>query len=77
MVKRSGPPNAAAPSSDDDCFVRLRGLPFGCSKEEIAQFFTGIVFSKYVLFVFSELLPLVMELGLLLVLIWVDLFRCG
>ena len=41
MVKRSGPPNAAAPSSDDDCFVRLRGLPFGCSKEEIAQFFTG------------------------------------
>ncbi|XP_032791605.1 heterogeneous nuclear ribonucleoprotein H2 isoform X1 [Daphnia magna] len=42
MVKRSGPPNAAAPSSDDDCFVRLRGLPFGCSKEEIAQFFTGL-----------------------------------
>lgn len=44
MVKRSGPPNAAAPSSDDDCFVRLRGLPFGCSKEEIAQFFTGKIF---------------------------------
>lgn len=31
---------------DDDAFedacVRLRGLPFGCSKEEIAQFFTGL-----------------------------------
>lgn len=26
---------------DDGC-VRLRGLPFGCSKEEIAQFFSGI-----------------------------------
>lgn len=27
-------------SSGDAC-VRLRGLPFGCSKEEIAQFFIG------------------------------------
>ncbi|GFY76188.1 heterogeneous nuclear ribonucleoprotein H [Trichonephila inaurata madagascariensis] len=25
-----------------DACVRLRGLPFGCSKEEIAQFFTGM-----------------------------------
>ncbi|XP_071039079.1 heterogeneous nuclear ribonucleoprotein H3 isoform X2 [Parasteatoda tepidariorum] len=25
-----------------DACVRLRGLPFGCSKEEIAQFFTGL-----------------------------------
>lgn len=24
-----------------DACVRLRGLPFGCSKEEIAQFFIG------------------------------------
>lgn len=24
--------------------VRLRGLPFGCSKEEIAQFFTGNIY---------------------------------
>lgn len=52
MVKRSGPPNAAAPSSDDDCFVRLRGLPFGCSKEEIAQFFTGTVFSDLTYYIF-------------------------
>lgn len=37
VVKRSGPSHGV---SDDGC-VRLRGLPFGCSKEEIAQFFTG------------------------------------
>lgn len=37
MVKRSGPSFGC---NDDGC-VRLRGLPFGCSKEEIAQFFTG------------------------------------
>ena len=41
MVKRSGLNSAMTTSTDDDCFVRLRGLPFGCSKEEIAQFFTG------------------------------------
>lgn len=29
-----------------DACVRLRGLPFGCSKEEIAQFFTGNVICK-------------------------------
>lgn len=28
-----------------DACVRLRGLPFGCSKEEIAQFFTGNMLS--------------------------------
>ncbi|XP_044742864.1 heterogeneous nuclear ribonucleoprotein F-like isoform X2 [Chrysoperla carnea] len=28
-------------SNEDGC-VRLRGLPFGCSKEEIAQFFSGL-----------------------------------
>lgn len=38
VIKRSGPTYGA---NDDGC-VRLRGLPFGCSKEEIAQFFTGI-----------------------------------
>ena len=26
---------------DDEGVVRLRGLPFGCSKEEISQFFNG------------------------------------
>ncbi|XP_072401410.1 heterogeneous nuclear ribonucleoprotein H isoform X1 [Diabrotica undecimpunctata] len=38
VVKRSGPSSGL---NDDGC-VRLRGLPFGCSKEEIAQFFTGL-----------------------------------
>ncbi|XP_018574155.1 heterogeneous nuclear ribonucleoprotein H isoform X1 [Anoplophora glabripennis] len=38
VIKRSGPTYG---SNEDGC-VRLRGLPFGCSKEEIAQFFTGL-----------------------------------
>lgn len=37
VIKRCGPTYG---SNEDGC-VRLRGLPFGCSKEEIAQFFTG------------------------------------
>ena len=37
VVKRSG----ADHSNMSDACVKLRGLPFGCSKEEIAQFFTG------------------------------------
>lgn len=39
VVKRSG---LNMENVMDDGCVRLRGLPFGCSKEEIAQFFTGI-----------------------------------
>ncbi|KAB0801900.1 hypothetical protein PPYR_04086 [Photinus pyralis] len=38
VIKRCAPMNG----SDEDGCVRLRGLPFGCSKEEIAQFFTGL-----------------------------------
>ncbi|KAA0203402.1 hypothetical protein HAZT_HAZT000863 [Hyalella azteca] len=30
------------PDNKDDCCVRLQGLPYGCSKEEILQFFTGL-----------------------------------
>lgn len=41
VVKRSGMNLENA--MDDGC-VRLRGLPFGCSKEEIAQFFSGILY---------------------------------
>ncbi|KAH7932377.1 hypothetical protein HPB51_029320 [Rhipicephalus microplus] len=37
VVKRSG---AHQQDSLNDGCVRLRGLPFGCSKEEIAQFFS-------------------------------------
>ncbi|XP_077521376.1 heterogeneous nuclear ribonucleoprotein F-like isoform X1 [Amblyomma americanum] len=39
VVKRSG---AHQQDSLNDGCVRLRGLPFGCSKEEIAQFFSGL-----------------------------------
>ncbi|XP_076349056.1 heterogeneous nuclear ribonucleoprotein H3-like isoform X1 [Tachypleus tridentatus] len=39
VIKRTGAHQQDALS--DGC-VRLRGLPFGCSKEEIAQFFTGL-----------------------------------
>jgi heterogeneous nuclear ribonucleoprotein F/H len=39
VVKRSG---LNLENAMDDGCVRLRGLPFGCSKEEIAQFFSGI-----------------------------------
>lgn len=35
-----------------DACVRLRGLPFGCSKEEIAQFFTGNVLNSLRVFIF-------------------------
>lgn len=45
VIKRCGPTYG---SNEDGC-VRLRGLPFGCSKEEIAQFFTGMVFYKQIL----------------------------
>ncbi|XP_017777377.1 PREDICTED: heterogeneous nuclear ribonucleoprotein H-like [Nicrophorus vespilloides] len=38
VIKRSG----AQFGANEDGVVRLRGLPFGCSKEEIAQFFSGL-----------------------------------
>ncbi|KAK3886362.1 hypothetical protein Pcinc_009467 [Petrolisthes cinctipes] len=39
VVKRAG---FGVSGGEDDGCVRLRGLPFGCSKEEIAQFFSGL-----------------------------------
>ena len=47
VVKRSGLNFENA--MDDGC-VRLRGLPFGCSKEEIAQFFSGMLVLPFYLF---------------------------
>lgn len=38
MVKRSGPNQVMG---NNDAVIRLRGLPFGCSKEEVAHFFSG------------------------------------
>lgn len=40
VMKHNGPNDAS------DGTVRLRGLPFGCSKEEIVQFFQGILRSS-------------------------------
>jgi heterogeneous nuclear ribonucleoprotein F/H len=46
VVKRSG---LNLENAMDDGCVRLRGLPFGCSKEEIAQFFSGMFVLCYLL----------------------------
>ncbi|TNN56266.1 Heterogeneous nuclear ribonucleoprotein H2 [Liparis tanakae] len=40
VLKRSGP---ADYESCSGCMLRLRGLPFGCSKEEIVQFFSDTI----------------------------------
>ena len=37
-VKQSGPRDLM---TEMEAIVRLRGLPYGCSKEEIANFFSG------------------------------------
>lgn len=56
VVKRSGPSYGC---NEDGC-VRLRGLPFGCSKEEIAQFFTGKTYFKNLLrMYFTVITPIV------------------
>uniref|UniRef100_A0A8D0G4H6 RRM domain-containing protein n=1 Tax=Sphenodon punctatus TaxID=8508 RepID=A0A8D0G4H6_SPHPU len=39
VLKHTGP---NSPDTANDGMVRLRGLPFGCSKEEIVQFFSGL-----------------------------------
>ncbi|XP_012496564.1 PREDICTED: heterogeneous nuclear ribonucleoprotein F-like [Propithecus coquereli] len=39
VLKHSGPHGA---DGANDGFVRLRGLPYGCTKEEIVQFFSGL-----------------------------------
>lgn len=38
VMKHTGP---NCPGTVGDGLIRLRGLPFGCSKEEIVQFFSG------------------------------------
>lgn len=37
----TGKHNGPNDTTNDGTVVRLRGLPFGCSKEEIVQFFQG------------------------------------
>uniref|UniRef100_A0A3B1J9Y3 Heterogeneous nuclear ribonucleoprotein H1, like n=2 Tax=Astyanax mexicanus TaxID=7994 RepID=A0A3B1J9Y3_ASTMX len=43
VLKHTGPDS---PETEGDGLVRLRGLPFGCSKEEIVQFFSGTLRSS-------------------------------
>ncbi|OXB74726.1 UNVERIFIED_CONTAM: hypothetical protein H355_001558 [Colinus virginianus] len=38
----TGKHNGPTDTTNDGTVVRLRGLPFGCSKEEIVQFFQGL-----------------------------------
>jgi len=38
-VKHSGPRDVM---TEMEAIVRLRGLPYGCSKEEVANFFSGM-----------------------------------
>ena len=45
ICKRMGQP----PDRGNEAVVRLRGLPFDCSKEEIAQFFTGNLIAFFAL----------------------------
>lgn len=44
VLKHTGP---NCPETEGDGLVRLRGLPFGCSKEEIVQFFSGIFTNSF------------------------------
>lgn len=46
VMKHTGP---NCPETAGDGLVRLRGLPFGCSKEEIVQFFSGKIRAYIVL----------------------------
>ena len=43
VLKHTGPgcTQPEEEAGDGEGLVRLRGLPFGCSKEEILQFFSG------------------------------------
>lgn len=45
VVKRSG--LNVEHAMDDGC-VRLRGLPFGCPKDEISTFFAGMLYYRVI-----------------------------
>lgn len=56
ILKRSGSDDIAGKTNgeESDAVVRLRGLPFGCTKEEIATFFLG-TYCIITVFCFSRL----------------------
>lgn len=41
-LRQCSPSSNCCPNGVNDCIVRLRGLPYECSKEEIANFFLGL-----------------------------------
>lgn len=47
VLKHTGPNSQE--ETEGEGLVRLRGLPFGCSKEEIVQFFSGMLIFDYLL----------------------------
>lgn len=42
-------------ADDEESVIRLRGLPYGCSKEEIANFFSGTQLFLIILLVSQDL----------------------
>jgi len=52
ILKRSCSDTLASRTNGEsnDAVVRLRGLPFGCTKEEIATFFLGLYTNLFSLF---------------------------
>lgn len=46
VVKKIG----RTPNSNEDFVVRLRGIPYGCTIDEIHQFFSGIFKNSVKLF---------------------------
>ena len=51
VVNRSGKGEAegSGPGANDNC-VRLRGLPFDCTKSDVTKFFDGKYIIKFVIF---------------------------
>ena len=45
VLDRSGQGNGDGASSGGDTIVRMRGLPWQCTKDDITKFFQGIVTS--------------------------------
>lgn len=42
VLSRGGDDVAESRGGGNDCIVRLRGLPYQCTKEDVAQFFSGV-----------------------------------